>query len=385
MIHDSTWFEMSDGRKPRLATASWIPLFARQCSSEKKYAEPGHWEEYFGTAAIVFPEEDEVLARQVQWIDVNQTTHRPSIEGGEYLPASRFVDWNLDVQGDFLVLLNHFETGEPIIDPDLILGLRLMREGDSWLAPHEDYVPVIRLEKDSAGRVVLVEIRGEHLKDYLSARNCGLMVSTFRSRREVSEEIPQFEMPANWEGENAYWEGGISEIDAEGGQYGASVGVLLMGRTDIDPNDDVPIMDFPGEGSTWSSNKKFQRLGPKRYLAMGEMWRNEWVAPTGKSPRVRGDREESNVEFIVDNNGKRLGASELVRPPSRWLWFSPAVINELLFHRGTKLVWYSENIAGLAIPSEGIIHFGINEAELVNVYAKDIAELQVLWQKLWVA
>ncbi|MHC4402261.1 MAG: hypothetical protein ACYTG0_21555 [Planctomycetota bacterium] len=388
MIHDPAWFEMSDKRKPRLATASWVPLYARQAWSELKYAEPGHWEEYFGAVAITFPAENEGLVDQVEWTHANRNGNRPHVEDGQYLPAGRFVDWSSDLEGDYLVLRNWFDTGDPddiLIEPDLILGLRLLREGDRWLAPYEDYVPVIRLQKDADGRVVLVEIRGEHLKDYLSARDCGLLVSTFRSRREISADVPPFELPESWKESGTHWEGRICEIDVDGSQYGSSVAVISMGRTDVDPDDDAPVMEFPTDGNTWSSKREFRRLGPKRYRTIGEMWRNEWIAPGERSPRLRGDRETSNIEFIVDNSGERLKASELVGLPSRWLWFSPTVVNELLSHRGTKLIWYTEDTAGLSLPAEGVVHFGINEADLVNVYAKDIGQLGVLWQKLWVA
>ncbi len=93
----------------------------------------------------------------------------------------------------------------------------------------------------------------------------------------------------------------------------------------------------------------------------------------------------SSVEFIVDSNGERVEAPELVGPISRWLWFSPAVVNEFLSRRSTELSWYTEDTAGLKMPLGTTIHFGINQIDLINVYAKDIAQLSVLWQKVWAA
>jgi hypothetical protein len=113
MIHDSAWFEMLDKRKPRLATASWVPLYARQVSSELQYAEPGHWEEYFGAVAIAFPSDSEGVIDDVQWTDASRSGNRPHVEDDQYSPASRFVDWRSGAEGDYLVLRNWFETGDP--------------------------------------------------------------------------------------------------------------------------------------------------------------------------------------------------------------------------------------------------------------------------------
>jgi hypothetical protein len=388
MIHESAWFEMKDQRKPRLATASWVPLFANQITSSLHYPATEHWEEFFGAVAIALPADRGDLIEQIEWMDASQSGHRPTVVDDTYVPASCFVHTESGVEGDYLVLQNRFETGDAeqlLIDPDLILGLRLRREGDAWIAPYEDYIPIIRLKKAPNGRTTFVEMRAEHLKDYLCARGRGLLVSTFRSRREVSESKPEFDLTPTREEGGGHLEGSITEIDADGGEHGSKVAVLTMGRTDVDPDDDVPVMEFPKDGETWSSREEYIREGPKRYLVLGEMWRNEWVAPGKGSPRVRGDQEESMIEFVVNSNGERAKAGALIRPPSRWLWFRPAVIDALLSHRGTELIWYTEDTAGLRLPGGTIIHFGINQTDLVNVLAKDIGRLPILWQRLWSA
>ncbi len=240
--------------------------------------------------AIAFPAENTGLIDELEWIHVSSPGNRPQIEGDSYLPASRFVHFNTQVAGDYLVLQNCFETGDEdefLLDPDLILGLNLRREGESWVAPYEDYIPVIRMHKGAKGRIDLIEIRGEHLKDYLCARRRGLLVATFRYRREVSSNKPLFELAPSWDDCGGHWEGQIAEIDAGGGEYGSKVALLEMGRTDVDRDADVPVMGFPSDGSTWSTHHEFARLGPKQYVVIGEMWRNEWVPPGKRSPRLR--------------------------------------------------------------------------------------------------
>jgi hypothetical protein len=249
MIHKAAWFEMLDKRKPRFATASWVPLFARQQTSELRIAEPGHWQETFDAMAISLPAESAGLVAEIEWFELSASGNRPQVEGDCFLPASRFVHFKSDIEGDYLVLHNWFETGDEeqfILDPDLILGLRLRQEGECWVAPYEDYVPVIRSHKRPNGRMDLIEIRAEYLRDYLCARGRGLLIATFRSRREVSAVRPEFELAPSWDEEGGHWEGQISEDDSDGGEYGSNVALLEMGRTDVDLDADVPVMGFPG-------------------------------------------------------------------------------------------------------------------------------------------
>lgn len=115
---------------------------------------------------------------------------------------------------------------------------------------------------------------------------------------------------------------------------------------------------------------------------MGEMWQKEWIEPAGRSPRVRGDRIEPSVSFIIDTSGKTAVASQLINE-TRWLWFRPSVIVEILKRRGAKLCWYSENTGAVSLPCHSSIHLGVNPVGLVNVFAKDIGLLPEFVQKLW--
>ncbi|PNB03539.1 hypothetical protein C1Y01_30575, partial [Pseudomonas sp. FW306-02-H05-BA] len=54
------------------------------------------------------------------------------------------------------------------LHPDLIVALKLLREGDSWFRPSEGWAEVARLKRDHHERPVLLEIRAEFLVDYLS-------------------------------------------------------------------------------------------------------------------------------------------------------------------------------------------------------------------------
>src|SRR4029079_790700 len=93
MIHEKDWFEMADRRKPRLAQASWVPLFARQKISERRYPEPGHWEEYFGAVAIAFPADCQSAAENIEWTDAVRDRMLPRVEEDCYFPSNSFESW----------------------------------------------------------------------------------------------------------------------------------------------------------------------------------------------------------------------------------------------------------------------------------------------------
>ena len=55
-MHEAEWFDMAPDKKPRLATASWVPLFQRLSSEERDYPETGWWRESISSVAVIFPE-----------------------------------------------------------------------------------------------------------------------------------------------------------------------------------------------------------------------------------------------------------------------------------------------------------------------------------------
>jgi hypothetical protein len=68
---------------------------------------------------------------------------------------------------------------------------------------------------------------------------------------------------------------------------------------------------------------------------------------------------------------------------SRWLWFNPAVIPELLRRRGTRFERYTRETGGVGCGPGSLTHFGLNAAGLVTVYAYDIAKLDLWQQRIW--
>jgi hypothetical protein len=385
---DQPWFDMDDVRRPRIATASWIPLRARRTTRRGEYWKPGCVEEHFAAVGIVLPADRRAQALEINWTGADRGHDRPWVEHEDYFPAGTFSDYRSGLAGNYPVLAQQRDadgTTDWYLDQDVLFALELKRENDSWVCPAEDFIEVARLRRDESGRPELLEVRAEQFRDYLCARSSGLLVATYRSRRAVFPGRPSLD----WETptvkravEGGHWEGTVNEIDATGAPFGSGVSVLKLSRHDPELDEEVPILEPPGNRNVRCERRTFQCEGPCAVLVSGELWRNEWVEPGTRSPRVRHDRTEPTIPFIIENDGSTAAGAELKRG-IQWLWFSPRVILDILRRRGGALEWYSEDTGCVGLASHSPLHFGVNELGLVNIFATDIAELPEHAQKLW--
>lgn len=382
------WIGMDDLESYSIPSASWIPLRAQRKWQEGQYWRAGFVEEYFWAVAIRFPIDARDEALGLSWSAIGRDNDRPWVDGENYYVAGSFPGDGGDLSGNFPVLVQHREADRGIdwhLDQDVVLGLNLKREADTWVRPEEDFIEVVRQRFEGDNRPRLVEIRKEHLRDYLCARRSGLLVATYRSRRTVLSERPEL----NWESdntsreiENGHWQGFIREINENGDPYGSSVRVLTTSLDDPKMQDDVPVLDFENEENVRSESRTIQFEGIRQYYLSGEIWRNEWIDPADTSPRVRGDRIDPEIAFVIENDGTKAAPAQFASD-IRWLWFSPKIALDILRRRGGQLSWFTENTGGIGLASHAVIHFGINEIGLVNIFARDIGDLPDHAQRLW--
>lgn len=337
------WFEMPDLRQRTYNSKTWVPIRAYGIiSREGIWGRDGYIEEFFGAGAVMVPIEIREDALKFEWNDVGLAYNTPSFEQGEYHEAAYFRDYRSGVEGHYLLLTQWFDTDENEVwhlSQDLVLGLGLLRQDDSWVRPEEGYTEVARLERDTTERPRLLKIRNEHLKDYLRASNCGLLLSRYHSRVRVSKTVENIDWPNAQKREilpDGMWEGRLQR---------------------------APTLE-------------------QLIRVSGELWKNDWVTPAAISSRVRGDHVESTIPFIGDVEGKTQSGEQL-KEGIRWLWFRPSVINALLDTPKGGLTWYSEETG--AVGGDQFVHFGVNEIGLITVFAKDIAELPVRLQRIWSA
>lgn len=290
--------------------------------------------------------------------------------------------------GTGLVIEQSFDGEAPSewhLHQDFVISLGLQRQGDSWLRPAEGFQEVVRLMRDEDGNPVLLEVRTEHLRDYLKARGMYLLISSYRSRQQIVSNVSHI----NWTSglveevtEGDKWEGLNQAIHEGGMQYGSSTAVFHASRTDIDADDEVPVLGLPSDDSVVSKTWSVKHQGRKLHNLRGSLWKTEVVEPGRVSERVMGEPPLTRVDFAIDGSGERLNGDELTGC-GRWLWFRPTVTALLGSYRGSSLKWYTRDTGVIGISRGYGVHFGLNDLGLINVYAKDIGRLPLWQQRVW--
>ena len=287
-----------------------------------------------------------------------------------------------------------FEHPQPVVggtlwvlNPDLVVALRLIKEGNNWVRPEENFVVVAREVLDDKGEQRLIEIKREFLLDYLAARNLSLRLSYYRQR---VENVPTLEGSeyAGLEDHQEERDDGRYELLIRNlnDVFGGSWAMFRAWRTDVDEEEDAPVMGPETDENTDYEKSEGDKSGYDGVRVEGEFWRDEWIDHQGISKRVRGDADTNLPQFIVETDSTRIASSELNNEGvGRWLWFRSSIVNELLGLRGFSLEWYTAETGSIHSTSGYRIHFGLNSADFITVYAYDIARLPSWEQHLWAA
>jgi len=393
-IPPQQWFEMEEVRRRRLSNAVWVPL--RQSETIKQHGEHGKVgseEEVICVGSVAIANEFREIGDRLGWSDIG-LIHDPgpyAFNDGRYKPADVYLHNDREAIGVELVLvqsLNREHTRKWLVNQDLVMALGLVEEGDVWKCADEGYVDVIRMRRDSAGRVVAIEIRSEFLRDYLCARGLALRIAQYRQRMAILSDASHLEWakdPKEIEAEHERFSARVFAVDTEGGLFGGGAFVMKGWRTDVDMDEDVPVFGHETDENTAFHSYSFERSGPKAYRAEGVLWREEWIDPAPISERVRGDHPSEEFFFSTGAGGERHPSSALNNEDiGRWLWFRPQVIEALLQFRGSGLGWYTRDTGSVKCSPDYETHFGINLVGCINVYAYDIAKLPQWQQRVWV-
>lgn len=352
----------------------------------------GFVSEYFGCGSVAFPPEHRKIAEKASWSDIGiGCTAQPyAYEDGYYSSIEQY-QWNdKDPIGVHLV----FEHPQPVVggslwilNPDLVVALRLIKEGNNWVRPEENFVVVAREVLDEKGEQSLIEIKREFLLDYLAARNLSLKLSYYRQRVENVPTLEDSEY-VGLEGHQEERNDGRYELLIRNlnDVFGGSWAMFRAWRTDVDEEEDAPVMGPETNDNTDYESSEGNKSGYDGVRVEGEFWRDEWIEHQGISKRVRGDTDTNLPQFIVETDSTRMASSDLNNEDvGRWLWFRSSIVNELLGLRGFSLEWYTAETGAIKSTSGYSVHFGINSADLINVYAYDIARLPSWEQHLWAA
>lgn len=389
---DEAWILQASEIRRLFSRATWVPLRASLNDEKGNVKEVGYIGDVFACGSVAFPNKHRELAENLSWSDIGigHTVAPYAYSDGHYSPIDEYQHNDKEPIGINLV----FEHPQPVVggrrwilNPDLVVALRLIKEGPNWVRPEEDFVVVARESVDADGSHRLIEIKREFLMDYLAARGLSLRLSYYRQRVENVAELERSPYAGlneiQEQREAGRYELRIKDLNAV---FGGSWAAFRVWRTDVDEGEDAPVMGPETNDNTASESGSGHRSGYHGVRVEGEFWRDEWIEHQGKSTRVRGDKDQNLPHFVVDTDGSRKFSAELNDEDiGRWLWFRPSVVNELLSHRGFSLEWYTAETGAIKSTSGYSTHFGVNASDLITVYAYDIAKLPAWEQFLWAA
>ncbi len=387
------WLQIEEVTKRGFQDRTWIPLISTQRHiSEKEFGYAGYRKDCEFIESVVIYHQHRQICENLGWQRVNKTGEdRAWSDGKRFHPPGAFCDDDEEVVGFYPVLRQGFDTGEPIewhLSQEIEFSLGLLRRGDIWVMPEEDYVEVARIKRDSENHPIILEIRAEHLRDYLCARKAALLLTGFQVREAVEENLGVIPWESNQERvfENGVWTGAKYPILEGGRPVGMTTAILHMWRESVDPSDDVPVMPHPtDETATRSTNRVIHHHGKQLEFASGEIWWKQWIEPGVKSPRIANDKVDARVPFVVGNQANETLSGNALKEYRGWLWFRPGVIPSLLQHEGGRLKWYTQATGSVGPAQNRMIHFGTNSIGLVNALAYKIAELPEWAQRIWSA
>ncbi len=386
------WILQKKETRRAFSNATWVPLRASINNEKGDVRNIGYVGEYFGCGSVAFPPEHRDIAEKLGWssIGISHDAKPYAYEDGYYSSIEQYQYNDKEPIGIHLV----FEHPQPVVggrlwilNPDLVVALRLIKEGNSWVRPEENFAVVAREILDEKGEHRLIEIKREFLLDYLAARNLSLRLSYYR-QRVVNVASLEGSAYADLTDQQEQRDGGRFQllIRSLDDVYGGSWASFKVWRTDVDEDEDAPVMGPETDDNTDYESSQGHRGGYEGIRVEGEFWRDEWIDHQGQSKRVRGDADTNLPQFIVETDGTRMASAELNNEDvGRWLWFRSSIVNELLSLRGFSLRWYTAETGGIQSTSGYSVHFGINSSDLITVYAYDIARLPAWEQHIWAA
>lgn len=386
------WILQKKETRRTFSEATWVPLRASFDVEKGNVRNIGYVDEYFGCGSVAFPPEHRNVAQELGWnsIGIGHVARPCAYKDGYYTPIEQYQCNDKEPIGIHLV----FEHPQPVVggriwilNPDLVVALRLIKERHNWVRPEENFVVVVREVFDEKGDHSLIEIKREFLLDYLAARNLSLRLSYYRRRVENVAALDGSAY-ADLTNQQEQRDGGRFElrIHSLDDVFGGNWAKFRIWRTDVDEEEDAPIMGPATDESTDYEKSQGHRSGYEGIRVESEFWRDEWIEHHDQSIRVRGDADTNLPHFIVETDGTRMASAKLNHEDiGRWLWFRSSIVNELLGLRGFSLSWYTAETGAIQSTSGHSVHFGINLLDLITVYAYDVARLPVWEQRIWAA
>ena len=264
------WILQTRETRRSFANATWVPLRAAQDDEQgqARVTELGYVSEFFGCGSVAFPPQHREAAEKLSWSDlgIGHSARPYAYKDGYYSPIDQYQYNDKEPIGVELVFVHDQPVvggTKWILNPDLVVALRLIKEDNNWVRPEEDFVVVAREVLDDDGKHRLIEIRRAFLIDYLAARGLALRLSYYRQRVEnvAALEGTEYEGLENHQNERDHGRFELL-IRSLNDVYGGSWASLRVWRTDVDEEEDAPVLGPEGDENTEFEKSEGVRAGP---------------------------------------------------------------------------------------------------------------------------
>ncbi|MCF8796376.1 hypothetical protein [Xanthomonas campestris] len=148
-IMSEEWILQTKETRRVFSNAAWVPLRATVESKKGDVKEVGHVSEYFGCGSVAFPPEHrQRVEERLGWSDIGigHTVAPYAYEDGYYASIDQYQYNDKEPIGVNLV----YEHPQPVVggrkwilSPDLVVALHLVKEGNNWVRPEENFVVVV--------------------------------------------------------------------------------------------------------------------------------------------------------------------------------------------------------------------------------------------------
>jgi hypothetical protein len=326
-----SWLEFRDLRTSNFTSGSWVPLKV-QTSSEENSQNSCF---YIDTLVVFddFREHHSNLTWQEYGMHRDETT--AYVHEGKFFAPTDYFDYEVEKTTGLIPVTDLWhEDGNRVWDlnQEIVLALKLLRVGDKWVRPSENFIEAARIQYNEASRKPRsLEIRADLLKDYLKARSSSLFSGGFSCRSYSGDDV----YDVDWTEKN---------------------------------------LEEKREGCEWEGFNGNHIEDDSLNLIWGKAWWKGWIEKGEHSTRVAGERHPDIIRFFVEKQSEETRSLEEMESSFRFLFFESSLVSAVLKESRSRIDWWAYDAGKLGIGSTDFT-FGVNSMGHVVVLARDIERL----------
>ena len=141
------WILQKKETRRTFSKSTWVPLRSSFDNEQGNVKNVGYTNDFFGCGSVAFPPEHCEVPEKLSWSDIglSSTVTPYAYKDGFYSTIDEYQHHDkepIDVHLVFELPLPVVGGRQWMLNPDLVAALRLMKEGENWVRPEENFVVV---------------------------------------------------------------------------------------------------------------------------------------------------------------------------------------------------------------------------------------------------